>query len=87
MSSPVPANQSRPNDVEGPAAPKRRTSSTSSSGVLFAGLMNQKRNSTDPAAQARRQSFHDQKPATGMIGNWWNKFSFPSLVLFELYVL
>jgi len=74
MASPVPPTQSRANDVAGPTAPKRRTSS-SSSGSLFSGLINQKRNSDDPAAMARRQSFHDQKPATGMLGNWWHNWT------------
>jgi hypothetical protein len=36
--------------------------------------MNQKRNSTDAAAAARRQSFHDQKPQAGIIGKMWNKY-------------
>jgi hypothetical protein len=35
--------------------------------------MNHKRGSTDAEVIARRQSFHDQKPATGMFGTWWNK--------------
>ena len=45
----------------------------SNSGGLFSGLMNQKRNSTDAAAEARRQSFHDQKLAPGVIGKMWHK--------------
>jgi hypothetical protein len=36
--------------------------------------MNQKRNSTDAAAAARRQSFHDQKPQAGIIGKMWNRY-------------
>jgi len=47
----------------------------SNSGGLFSGLMNQKRNSTDAAAAARRQSFHDQKPAVGFIGKMWHNFT------------
>lgn len=46
----------------------------SQSGGLFSGLMNQKRNSTDAAANARRQSFAEQKPAPGVIGKMWNKY-------------
>jgi hypothetical protein len=46
----------------------------SNSGGLFSGLINQKRNSTDAAAAARRQSFHDQKPAAGFIGKMWHKY-------------
>ena len=45
----------------------------SNSGTLFSGLMNQKRSSGDAAAAARRQSFHEQKPAAGFIGKMWNK--------------
>jgi hypothetical protein len=40
--------------------------------------MNQKRNSTDAAAAARRQSFHDQKPQAGIIGKLWHKYDSPS---------
>ncbi|PMD24867.1 hypothetical protein NA56DRAFT_642682 [Hyaloscypha hepaticicola] len=47
----------------------------SNSGGLFSGLMNQKRNSTDAAAAARRQSFHDQKPQAGILGKMWNSFT------------
>ncbi|KAN0122540.1 hypothetical protein V8E51_000866 [Hyaloscypha variabilis] len=47
----------------------------SNSGGLFSGLINQKRNSTDAAAAARRQSFHDQKPAAGFIGKMWHNFT------------
>lgn len=39
----------------------------------YAGLVNQKRNSLDETAKARRDSFNDQKPAAGIIGNMWNK--------------
>ncbi|KAF4633735.1 hypothetical protein G7Y89_g4375 [Cudoniella acicularis] len=45
------------------------------SGTLFSGLMNQKRNSQDSAAAARRQSFNEQKPATGFIGKMWNNYT------------
>ncbi|KAG4434732.1 hypothetical protein IFR05_009785 [Cadophora sp. M221] len=48
---------------------------SSSSGTLFSGLMNQKRNSGDATAQARRESFNDMKPATGIIGKMWNNFT------------
>ncbi|CZS91550.1 uncharacterized protein RAG0_02139 [Rhynchosporium agropyri] len=46
----------------------------SSQGTLFSGLVNQKRNSGDAAAQARRESFNDMKPAPGLIGKMWNNF-------------
>jgi len=36
--------------------------------------MDQKRNSLDATAKARRQSFHDMKPATGFVGNMWNRY-------------
>jgi len=57
------------NNVDG------RRRSSQSGGGLFSGLMNQKRNSTDATATARRQSFADQKPATGIIGQMWNSFT------------
>lgn len=50
--------------------------SNSNSGSLFSGLMNQKRNSGDAAAQARRQSFNEQKPQPGVLGNMWNKYDY-----------
>ena len=46
----------------------------SNSSTLFSGLINQKRNSTDAAAQARRQSFNEMKPQPGILGNMWNKY-------------
>merc|ERR1711964_738223 len=46
-----------------------------SNGTLFSGLINQKRNSQDANAQARRESFNDMKPATGIIGKMWNNFT------------
>jgi hypothetical protein len=49
---------------------------SSQSGGLFTGLMSQKRNSTDATANARRESFADQKPAAGVIGNMWTKYVF-----------
>ncbi|TVY52680.1 hypothetical protein LCER1_G003138 [Lachnellula cervina] len=53
------------------SATNRRSSGTQN--TLFSGLVNQKRNSTDAAAKARKESFSDQKPATGIIGKMWNK--------------
>lgn len=50
-----------------------RFQSSASSGK-FAGLTNQKRNSIDATAAARKASFDDQKPATGFIGNMWNRY-------------
>ena len=44
-----------------------------SSGSKFGGLMDQKRNSTDATANARRESFADQAPAPGFVGAIWNK--------------
>ncbi|TQS36748.1 hypothetical protein Golomagni_02791 [Golovinomyces magnicellulatus] len=41
---------------------------------LFSGLINQKRNSADEAAQARRASFNDMTPPPGFIGRMWNKY-------------
>ncbi|KAK2628195.1 hypothetical protein QTJ16_002841 [Diplocarpon rosae] len=51
----------------GTGAPRRN------SGTLFSGLINQKRNSIDASARARRESFADVKPAPGVIGKLWNK--------------
>ncbi|KAE8445025.1 hypothetical protein EG329_014031 [Mollisiaceae sp. DMI_Dod_QoI] len=48
---------------------------SNSSGTMFSSLMNQKRNSVDAAAAARRQSFHDMKPASGFIGKMWHNFT------------
>jgi len=39
--------------------------------------MAHKRGSTDAAAAARRESFAEQKPATGIIGKMWNKYVYP----------
>jgi len=63
---PTPANNSN-----GPSSPTRRGSQ---GGTLFSGLLNQKRNSNDAAAQARRESFNEQKPAANFIGKMWNNF-------------
>ncbi|MCJ1240617.1 hypothetical protein MMC14_008621 [Varicellaria rhodocarpa] len=50
---------------------ERRRSSASSG--KFSGLVNQKRNSTDASAAARKASFAEQKPAPGVLGNLWHK--------------
>merc|ERR1712093_683685 len=63
--------QSTPANNVGGADTARRNSN----GTLFSGLMNQKRNSQDANAQARRESFNDMKPATGIIGKMWNNFT------------
>ncbi|PVH88429.1 hypothetical protein DL98DRAFT_648555 [Cadophora sp. DSE1049] len=65
--------ESTPANNVGGADTARRNSNTS--GTLFSGLMNQKRNSQDANAQARRESFNDMKPATGIIGKMWNNFT------------
>jgi hypothetical protein len=41
--------------------------------------MDQKRTewSGDAAAQARRDSFNDQKPQAGIFGTMWNKYALP----------
>ncbi|KAI9670385.1 MAG: hypothetical protein M1817_004428 [Caeruleum heppii] len=51
----------------------RRRSSASNQG-LFSGLMNQKRNSADASAAARKASFDEQKTAPGFVGQMWNNF-------------
>ncbi|PQE20828.1 conidiation-specific expression protein [Rutstroemia sp. NJR-2017a BBW] len=58
------------NNVEKSSPTNRRGSQE---GTLFAGLMNQKRNSIDAAAAARRQSFTEQAPKAGFVGQMWNK--------------
>jgi hypothetical protein len=52
---------------------------TQGSGTLFSGLINQKRNSGDAAAQARRESFNEQKPQAGFLGKMWNKYIYSNL--------
>ncbi|KAI4129350.1 MAG: hypothetical protein LQ347_003820 [Umbilicaria vellea] len=51
--------------------PERRRSSASA--AKFAGLMNQKRNSTDEMAAARKASFAEQAKAPGFVGGLWNR--------------
>jgi len=46
-----------------------------SSGEKFSGLMNQKRNSVDANAAARKASFAEMKPEAGIIGKMWNNFT------------
>jgi hypothetical protein len=48
--------------------------SPQSSGPSFESLMAAKR-SNDPAAMARRQSLHDQKPQAGFFGQMWHNFT------------
>ncbi|KAL9012434.1 MAG: hypothetical protein Q9173_002804 [Seirophora scorigena] len=52
------------------SANRRRSSST----TKYAGLMAQKRNSSDAAATARKASFAEQTKAPGFLGGLWNKF-------------
>ncbi|KAI9744064.1 MAG: hypothetical protein M1818_002216 [Claussenomyces sp. TS43310] len=56
------------NNIDGNS--KRRPSQE---GGLFNGLVHQKRNSQDASAEARRRSFAEQKPASGIFGTMWNK--------------
>ncbi|KAM3086634.1 hypothetical protein ACMFMG_000760 [Clarireedia jacksonii] len=65
--TPTPAN-----NVGGSSPTARRGSQE---GTLFAGLMNQKRNSIDAATAARRQSFNEQAPKPGFLGQMWNNFT------------
>ncbi|KAI1005102.1 hypothetical protein K3495_g3117 [Podosphaera aphanis] len=53
-------------------------SSHRGSSGLFSSLMDQKRNSSDAAAQARRASFHDMKPTPGFLGKMWQSFTMGS---------
>ncbi|CCU76783.1 unnamed protein product [Blumeria hordei] len=52
----------------------RQQSRRGSSG-LFSSLMDQKRNNSDAAAQARRASFHNMKPTPGFFGKIWHNFT------------
>lgn len=61
---------------------------TQSSHVLFESLQAQKRRD-DPASVARRQSFNEQRPQGGFLGQMWNKYAIltsPSLT-FPFYFL
>ncbi|KAF7893098.1 uncharacterized protein EAF02_000636 [Botrytis sinoallii] len=44
----------------------------SQEGTLFSGLQNQKRSSSDAASKARRESFAEQAPKAGFVGQMWN---------------
>ncbi|MCJ1243894.1 hypothetical protein MMC30_001091 [Trapelia coarctata] len=68
----MPSNGDSKGVIGGKVGSERRRSSASSG--KFAGLMNQKRNSSDATAAARKSSFDDQKPATGIIGSMWNRY-------------
>ncbi|KAI4246583.1 MAG: hypothetical protein L6R40_001946 [Gallowayella cf. fulva] len=50
---------------------RRRSSST----TKFNNLMNQKRNSTDASAAARKASWAEQSKAPGIFGSMWNNFT------------
>ena len=41
---------------------------------MFAGLINQKRNSVDGTLQARRASFADQSKPPGFFGGLWHRY-------------
>ena len=49
--------------------------SSGTSAQKFANLHNQKRNSQDVAAAARRASFADQRHQPGFLGGWWQNFT------------
>ncbi|KAL9587388.1 MAG: hypothetical protein Q9212_000315 [Teloschistes hypoglaucus] len=57
-----------PKPAEDPSQRRR-----SSSGMKFNGLMNQKRDSTDAAAAARKASFAEQNKAPGVFGGLWQR--------------
>ncbi|KAL8707918.1 MAG: hypothetical protein Q9220_007138 [cf. Caloplaca sp. 1 TL-2023] len=60
---------------EKPAETEQRRQS--SSAAKFGGLMNQKRNSGDASAAARKASFAEQSKTPGMFGGLWNRFDTP----------
>ncbi|MCJ1470343.1 hypothetical protein MMC07_008988 [Pseudocyphellaria aurata] len=58
--------------VGGGTADRRRSSASSGK---FAGLVSQKRNSTDVSSSARKASFAEQRAAPGFLGGWWHGFT------------
>ncbi|TGO32795.1 hypothetical protein BHYA_0288g00040 [Botrytis hyacinthi] len=44
----------------------------SQEGTLFSGLQAQKRSNSDAATKARRESFAEQAPKAGFVGQMWN---------------
>ncbi|KAI9848748.1 MAG: hypothetical protein M1837_006835 [Sclerophora amabilis] len=65
---------STPANSNSSSAPPHRRSSASGQG-LFSGLMNQKRNSLDATATARKASFTEQQPKPGFLGSIWNNYT------------
>ncbi|KAL8661466.1 MAG: hypothetical protein Q9202_005585 [Teloschistes flavicans] len=57
-----------PKTAEDPSQRRRSSSITK-----FNGLMNQKRDSTDAAAAARKASFAEQSKAPGVFGGLWQR--------------
>lgn len=58
-----------------PTLSERRRSSASSSGPLFSNLHTQKRESTDPAAATRRQSYSEQAVKGGYFSRLWDGYT------------
>ncbi|CAF9906418.1 MAG: hypothetical protein HETSPECPRED_006175 [Heterodermia speciosa] len=48
---------------------------SSASATKFAGLMSQKRNSSDITAAARKASFAEQNSKPGVFGSMWQSFT------------
>ncbi|KAG7002139.1 hypothetical protein G7Y79_00028g061600 [Physcia stellaris] len=69
MSSPT---DKTPNMSNGSGERRR---SSGSSPAKFASLMNQKRNSSDATATARKASFAEQSNKPGVIGSMWQSFT------------
>ncbi|KAI9755437.1 MAG: chromatin modification- protein VID21 [Chaenotheca gracillima] len=63
-----------PTPANGGTSSRRRSSGGSNQG-LFSGLVAQKRNSTDAAANARKASFNEQQPKPGFLGSMWHNFT------------
>ncbi|CAG7918575.1 unnamed protein product [Penicillium olsonii] len=54
---------------------RRRSSSGSAAGGLFANLHSQKRDNTDAEHNARRASWNEQAAKGGMFSKWWDEYT------------
>lgn len=64
-----------PSPLQQPTDTDPSTQSSGSSAQRFANLHNQKRNSSDMTAAARRASFADQSKAPGFLGGMWQNWT------------
>lgn len=54
---------------------RRRSSSGSAAGGIFANLHSQKRDNTDAEHNARRASWNEQSAKGGMFSKWWEGYT------------